>query len=210
MHGEENAQKSKIEIVSGDARLSLKEMAEKREKKEQETGKETPAGADPESRLDLLIVDAFSSDAIPIHLITKEAVQLYFRNLQPNGILMVHISNRYLHLEPVVGNVVRDLGSAAGRRRRRGSEQRQVRLAVGRGGQDRGDLQDLTTDDDWTVIRPDDFVGVWTDDFSNILTVLTWVRKSTWASSGWSGRTNGGSIAWASRFPTSPTQRPES
>ena len=179
VHGEENAQKSKIEIVLGDARLSLKEMAEKREKKEQETGKETPAGADPESRLDLLIVDAFSSDAIPIHLITKEAVQLYFRNLQPDGILMVHISNRYLHLEPVVGNVVRDLGFAA----RVGDDDEDQSsgkyasqwVAVAKTA---ADLQDLTTDDDWTVIRPDDFVGVWTDDFSNILTVLTWVRKS--------------------------------
>jgi hypothetical protein len=47
-------------------------------------------------------VDAFSSDSIPVHLLTKEAMELYFRHLRPDGILAVHISNRYLDLQPVL------------------------------------------------------------------------------------------------------------
>jgi spermidine synthase len=69
-------------IVLGDARLSL--------------ARQKPAS------LDLLAVDGFSSDAIPIHLLTREALQVYRRVLKPNGLLLVHISNRYLDLEPVL------------------------------------------------------------------------------------------------------------
>ena len=50
---------------------------------------------------DILAVDAFSSDAIPVHLLTREAIQLYFRHLKPEGVLALHISNRYLDLKPV-------------------------------------------------------------------------------------------------------------
>jgi SAM-dependent methyltransferase len=52
-------------------------------------------------QLDVLAVDAFSSDAIPVHLLTREALAVYFRHLKPDGILALHISNRYLDLEPV-------------------------------------------------------------------------------------------------------------
>ncbi|HEU0134740.1 MAG TPA: fused MFS/spermidine synthase [Allosphingosinicella sp.] len=69
-------------VVLGDARLSL--------------SREAPG------RLDLLAVDAFSSDAIPIHLLTREALQVYRRALKPDGLLLLHISNRYLDLEPVL------------------------------------------------------------------------------------------------------------
>jgi spermidine synthase len=57
----------------------------------------------------LIVVDAFSSDAIPIHLITKEAVQLYFEKLTEDGIACIHISNRYLELGPVLGNIAKEL-----------------------------------------------------------------------------------------------------
>lgn len=73
---------AKLEIAMGDARLSMEREA-------------------PEN-FDVLAVDAFSSDAIPVHLLTKEAMQLYFRHLRPDGVLAVHISNRYLDLQPVV------------------------------------------------------------------------------------------------------------
>ena len=72
----------KARIVLGDARISLA-----REK--------------PQS-LDLLAVDAFSSDAVPMHLLTREALQVYRRALSPDGLLLIHISNRYLDLEPVL------------------------------------------------------------------------------------------------------------
>src|SRR5262249_1121269 len=61
----------------------------------------------------LIDVDAFSSDAIPVHLITKEAVQLYFDKLTEDGIACIHISNRYLRLGPVLGNIAKELNLAA-------------------------------------------------------------------------------------------------
>jgi spermidine synthase len=72
----------RAEVIVGDARLSLQNA---------------PAGG-----ADLLVVDAFSSDSIPIHLLTREAFAAYRRHLGPDGLLMVHITNRYLDLEPVV------------------------------------------------------------------------------------------------------------
>ena len=82
--------KAKIDVVMGDARLSLE--------------------AGPPQHFDVLAVDAFSSDAIPVHLLTKEAFELYFRNLKPDGILAVHVSNRYLNLTPVVASIAQTLG----------------------------------------------------------------------------------------------------
>jgi hypothetical protein len=80
------------EIRLGDARITLAEAKEKYE---------------------LLLIDAFSSDAIPIHLLTKEALQLYFDRLTPNGVLVLHISNRHLDLLPEVGALARDLDVVA-------------------------------------------------------------------------------------------------
>ncbi|HUA82905.1 MAG TPA: fused MFS/spermidine synthase [Bryobacteraceae bacterium] len=68
-------------ILLGDARLTLERQ--------------------PTQNFDVLAVDAFSSDAIPIHLLTRQAIGLYLKQLQPDGILALHISNRYLNLEPV-------------------------------------------------------------------------------------------------------------
>jgi spermidine synthase len=85
--------KAKHDVAMGDARLSLERE-------------------EPEN-FDVLAVDAFSSDSIPVHLLTKEAMQLYFRHLKPDGILAVHISNRYLDLEPVVGTESQALGKLA-------------------------------------------------------------------------------------------------
>jgi len=74
--------KAKIDISLGDGRLSLEQ--------------EPPQG------FNVLVVDAFSGDSIPVHLLTREAFALYFRHLQPRGVLAVHISNQYLNLSPVV------------------------------------------------------------------------------------------------------------
>jgi hypothetical protein len=74
-----------IDIVLGDARLNL-----------QHENHQTPA-----ARFDLLILDAYSSDAIPIHLITREAIDVYWNRLNPDGLLVLHISNRYVNLERV-------------------------------------------------------------------------------------------------------------
>ncbi len=85
--------KGKVEIAMGDARLSLEREADE--------------------NFDVLAVDAFSSDSIPVHLLTREAMALYFRRLSPDGILAVHISNRYLNLQPVLAGEARALGKTA-------------------------------------------------------------------------------------------------
>ncbi len=84
---------ARIEIVEGDARLRLHQ--------------------EPPQRFDVLIVDAFSGDSIPMHLLTREAMTLYFRHLAPNGTLALHISNQFLNPEPAVFALAADSGHAA-------------------------------------------------------------------------------------------------
>jgi SAM-dependent methyltransferase len=67
----------------------------------------------PPQQFHVLAVDAFSSDSIPVHLLTIEAFQLYFRHLRPDGVLAVHISNRHLNLDPVVAAAAQKLGKEA-------------------------------------------------------------------------------------------------
>ncbi|MSU50760.1 MAG: ferrichrome ABC transporter permease [Opitutus sp.] len=81
---------AKVEIVMGDGRLSMEN--------------------EPPQNLDFLIMDAFSSDAVPVHLLTKEAFEIYQRHLKPDGVILVNISNRYLDLRPVVENAARAFG----------------------------------------------------------------------------------------------------
>jgi spermidine synthase len=77
--------RARVEVVLGDGRLSLER--------------------EPSQQLDLLALDAFNSDAVPVHLLTKEACATYLRHLRPDGVLAVHITNRHLDLWPVVQNL---------------------------------------------------------------------------------------------------------
>jgi hypothetical protein len=77
---------AKVDIIPGDARLSMEREV---------------ANGDLQ-RFDVLVVDAFAGDAIPVHLLTTEAIEIYLRELNPNGVIAIHISNRYLDLRPVV------------------------------------------------------------------------------------------------------------
>src|SRR6185369_4411950 len=81
---------AKVEVQTGDGRLLL--------------------DAEPSQQFDILVMDAFSGDSVPVHLITLEAFRTYFRHLKPNGILAVNISNKYLDLEPVMERAANDLG----------------------------------------------------------------------------------------------------
>lgn len=87
-----NCRADRWRIVEGDARLRL--------------------ASEPEQSFDLILLDAFSSDAIPVHLLTSEAIALYFAKLRPGGFIAAHISNRYLGLEPVFAAHARDFGLA--------------------------------------------------------------------------------------------------
>jgi spermidine synthase len=81
---------AKIETILGDARLMLERESDQ--------------------RLDVLLLDAFSGDAIPVHLLTKEAFAIYRRHMKPDGIIVVHVTNTYLALAPVVEKLAEDIG----------------------------------------------------------------------------------------------------
>ncbi len=84
---------AQIDVVLGDARLSLE--------------REAP------QNYDILVLDAFSSDAIPVHLLTREAMEIYLRHLQPSGIVAIHVSNRFFDLRPIVLRLAEEFGFRA-------------------------------------------------------------------------------------------------
>jgi hypothetical protein len=153
--------KAQVQPVLGDARLSLE--------------LEIVRGAfeRPEQRFDVLSLDAFSGDAIPVHLLTREAFATYARVTKPDGVIAFHLSNLYLDLPPVVEQIARDAGF-------------QAVLVV-----DRPHTSDLTVPSDWvlvtrsttflrqpeiaaygTLIVPRGGLPVWTDQFSNVFEIL--------------------------------------
>lgn len=139
------------DVVLGDARLSL---------------------AREPGRYDAIILDAFSSDAVPVHLLTKQAVQLYLARLSDEGILVFHISNRHLALSPVIGALARELGLSARVQRHRapdaskGTSSEWVVMA-----RLREQLGPLAMDSRWHDLSGGTRYA-WTDDYSNILGVL--------------------------------------
>jgi len=144
-------------IVFGDARLTL--------------------AREPAGKYSLIVVDAFSSDAIPVHLLTREAIQTYFRALHESGVLMIHISNRRLDLEPVVADLALDAGLEARVRNHAVSEARQDTeydyesdwVIMARRLEDFGPL---AADTAWVELEPSFRKRPWTDDYSNILSVI--------------------------------------
>jgi hypothetical protein len=151
---------AKSEIVFGDARVSLE--------------------SEPPQQFDVLAVDAFSGDAIPVHLLTKEAFAVYFRHLKPDGILAVHTSNTYLNLAPVVNLLAEDADYAT---RLIASEEDASRLISS------ADWVLVTRNEDF-LNKPETFAGseiikvppnlrLWTDDFNNLFEILRPVSYST-------------------------------
>jgi spermidine synthase len=84
---------AKVEVALGDGRLLLE--------------------SEPDQHFDMLVMDAFSGDSVPVHLITREALRTYFRHLRPEGILAINISNSYLDLEPVMERAANAFGKVA-------------------------------------------------------------------------------------------------
>jgi hypothetical protein len=147
--GEEN-------VVLGDARLSL-------------------ANA-PDGEYGVIVGDAFSSDAIPVHLMTRQAIDLYFDKLQSNGVLAMHISNRHLELEPVLGNVAQDAGLVCRAQFDQDNEDTPGKfvshwVVMTR---EEGDLGSMADDARWSSCATDPDTAVWTDDFSNLLSTFVW------------------------------------
>jgi SAM-dependent methyltransferase len=155
-------------IVIGDARLRIAEQ---------------PAG-----HFDIIVIDAFSSDAIPLHLLTKEAIGIYARALKPDGILLIHISNRFFGLEPVLAAEAKARGWTAA-----------IRMDPGPAGDEYGDLtgsnwvaltatpdrmrqltggirprKDSYDDGAWVPLEARPGFTRWTDDYASTLPVLIW------------------------------------
>ncbi len=120
-----------------------------------------------ERPLDLLVLDAFSSDAIPVHLLTAEAMDEYRQHLVPGGVIAVHISNRFFDLAPIVSR----LGERAGLQAHRLSTSVSTWMLLS---DDRAPaaLQDELADPAWRLVEPDGSAPLWTDDFSNLLSAL--------------------------------------
>ncbi len=145
-----------IPIVQGDARLTI-------------------ANA-PDAGYDLIFVDAFIGAAVPIHLLTKEAMAIYLRKLKPNGIVALHVSNYHLELGSVVAGVAHANGAITrlydgGDVQEDAAEQKWVPIvaAVARKDEDFGALAKSRF---WPLLPPDPAQRVWTDDYSNVLGAL--------------------------------------
>jgi len=142
-----------IPVVLGDARLTLTQTDDK---------------------YDLIVLDAFSSDAIPIHLMTREAMAIYLSRLAPSGIVVMHVSNRHMELASVVAGIAHANGlvSRMNNRSARDGEDDSKYLftsTVVISARDEKDFGELLKDEDWSVIDPPAGQRIWTDDYSNVV-----------------------------------------
>ena len=140
-------------VIVGDARLTLEASTDS---------------------YDLIVLDAFSSDTIPVHLLTREAVAGYLSKLSPHGVILLHISNRHLDLAPVVANVAQALGLAAFVREDDRAGDLLTTLdnnaRIGVLARDAADAGSVAAN--WTPLQPDRSSALWTDNYSNILGVM--------------------------------------
>lgn len=129
----------------------------------------------PDSKYDLLVIDAFSSDAIPVHLATREAVQLYLSKVHDDGVLLFHVSNNYLEMRPMLCNIAYELGRKCYHQEnpvKTREELQQAKfysnwLIMGTQGALRKVLNN-----EWELLPKNDDFPVWRDDYSNIFQLL--------------------------------------
>jgi hypothetical protein len=128
----------------------------------------------PRSHFNLIVVDAFSSDAVPAHLVSREALQFYLSKLSPDGLLLFHVSNRYLDLVPLVSTLVQDAGLSAFVRHQATGNIMVDGIAGGCyviAARRVEDLGQIPADDRWQRL-PRQAFRVWTDDYSNLLSIV--------------------------------------
>jgi SAM-dependent methyltransferase len=147
------------DIVLGDARIQLAQAAD--------------------AEFDMIVLDAFSSDSIPMHLLTQEAMELYWHKLKADGVLVLHISNRYLRLEPTLGRLAAANGLVCLSRadldvnqeeQQKGKRPSQYMVMA----REAGNLGRLTENTHWSLSKSTGNAKIWTDDYSDILHVLRW------------------------------------
>ncbi|HKY21880.1 MAG TPA: fused MFS/spermidine synthase [Vicinamibacterales bacterium] len=146
-------------VVLGDARIALTK--------------------EPPRAFDLLIVDAFSSDAIPVHLLTREALQLYLEKLDTGGVLAFHISNSYLSLTPLIADLARDAGLVCLAQTDAQIDATAAALAKSASqwavlARSPETLGPLAHDKRWRIAQGRANAVTWTDDFSNPLSLISW------------------------------------
>jgi hypothetical protein len=126
---------------------------------------------EPDGIYDVIIVDAYSSDAIPIHLATQEAMKIYKSKLAPQGAVVMHVSNRHLELESVVVGIAdaNDLKSWVYNEDSGRDDEYIFATDVVVSAREEADVGALASSDKWTETEPTDGQRVWTDDYSNIL-----------------------------------------
>ena len=147
-------------IVLGDARIALVK--------------------EPARAFDVLVVDAFSSDAVPVHLLTREALRLYLEKLDSGGILAFNITNSYLNLTPLIADLAEDAGLVV--RVQHDVLADPAAISLGKAtsrwavmARSVDDLGPIAQDPRWQPVpaRPDP--KAWTDDFSNPLSLVRWM-----------------------------------
>jgi hypothetical protein len=159
-------------ITLGDARFSLEQA--------------------PKGKYDLIFADAFSSDSVPVHLLTREALEVYRSRLAPGGVLVLNITNRYLDLEPVLANLAADAEMVgrlseevdaefaqhgADAPRTVSAEEKKQGKAASRWvvlAETEADLGDLANAPHWRPLRRRPASRLWTDDYSNPFVLLRW------------------------------------
>ncbi len=134
----------------------------------------------PEEHYGIIIIDAFNSDAIPVHLITREAIDLYLSKLQDRGVLVFHVSNRYLRLNLLLGNLAEELGLSCMEKDEpevnrdndatRGKFASQYVIMARR----QDILMKLSDIPNWKKLLGEPDIPIWTDKYSSFLKILLW------------------------------------
>jgi hypothetical protein len=141
-----------VPIVLGDARLTLAASAQ---------------------RFDLIVLDAFSSDVVPVHLLTREAIESYLARIEDGGVVVLHLSNRYMELGSVVAAVAASEGLVAyfkdDDRAAPAAFDYKANASVAVLARRRTDLGNLPDEPGWHEIKPVAATRIWTDDYSNVL-----------------------------------------
>ena len=142
-------------VVIGDGRLSIEKQ--------------------PAAEFDVLMLDAFNSDSIPAHLVSREAVQMYLTKLKPDGLILFHVSNRYMDVESLASAVLLD-GGLKGLVRYDDDEEPTGKassdyVVAARNSEDFGLLND---DENWTAVEKPAGIQPWTDDYSNMMAIVRW------------------------------------